>query len=163
DPNGNVWSAAYDSMGRLKSRTDPLGLVTNYSYDARNRVSSIVSPEGTTTLTYDAAGDLTRSQYSDGTELQFTYDDNSRLTSGNGVQIGYDAAGRIVRSNGLAITRDAAGRIVSIAYPQGIVAYTYDQRGLLSRISDWAGGGMTIGYNEAREMISMERSNGTKS
>jgi RHS repeat-associated protein len=160
DPNGGAWTASYDSMGRVNSWTDPIGHTIALGYDARNRVSSLTSPEGSAALTYDAAGNLIRTRYTDGTDLQFTYDDNSRITGANGVQLAYDAAGRIVRSNGLTVTRDAIGRITSIGYPQGLVTYSYDARGLVSAVSDWLGGRVTLNYNAAGDLVSLGRSNG---
>src|SRR5207237_1632010 len=111
--------------------------------------------------TYDAAGNRTRRLYSDGTDLNFTFDDNNRVTGANGASLGYDAAGRITQSNGLAITRDAVGRIASIQYPAGAVTYTYNSRGLISRVSDWAGGGVTLAYNDNADVITLTRANGT--
>ena len=161
DPNGNSWTRTYDNLGRLTSRTDPLGRATTYSYDARNRVSSIASPEGMVAITYDAAGNAIRNLYDDGTDLNFTFDDNNRVTGANGASIGYDAAGRINQSNGLTITRDAAGRMASVQYPPGAVTYSYNSRGLISQVSDWAGGGVTLAYDDAGDLIALTRTNGT--
>src|SRR5207245_1022555 len=37
----------------------------------------------------------------------------------------------------------------------------YNSRGLLGSVSDWAGGGATLSYNDAGDLISIKRSNGT--
>jgi RHS repeat-associated protein len=160
DPNGNVWARKNDNLGRLTSETDPLGRTTTYSYDARNRVKSAANPAGSVQVAYDAAGNLTQSKFSDGMALNYTYDQNNRVTAG-GVSLGYDAAGRINSSNGLTVARNGAGRIAAITYATGkTVTYTYDSRGLLSKIADWAGGSVSLAWDAARRLASISRSNG---
>lgn len=161
DPSGNAWARSYDNMGRLVSKTDPLGQTMSYSYDPRNRVTGITSPAGAVQIGYDAAGNEAQRKYSDATTLSFTYDDDNRVTAGNGVTLGYDAAGRIIASNGLAIGRDDLGRITSITYaPDRKVVYAYDTRGLLARISDWAGATTSFTWDDARRLVFIVRPNG---
>jgi RHS repeat-associated protein len=163
DPNGNAWSQAFDKMGRLTSSTDPLGQTRSYTYDGRQRISSVTFPLGGAQYNYDAAGNLTTRIYSDSTELDYTYDANRRLTGGTGIALTRDAAGRITQSNGLAIARDDAGRIATVTYATGkTVTYGYDQRGLLSTISDWVGGTTSFVYDDARELTSMTLPNGVR-
>ena len=161
DPKGNTWKRKYDAAGRLMSRTDPLERAVTYSYDARNRMSGFSSTAGSLQLTYDAAGNATQRKYSDGTAVNLTYDDLNRPTGGEGLELGYDAAGRVVSSNGLSITRDVVGRISAITYGPGkAVAYKYNSRGLVSEVSDWAGGSATLSYDDASRLISISRANG---
>jgi RHS repeat-associated protein len=161
DPNGNVWPVTRDTQGRITASTDPLGHAVKYTYDSRDRVSTVTSPVDSSQLTYDAAGNLTQAKYSDNTTLTYSYDDANRLTGGTGLSLSYDANGRIIGSNGIAITRDAAGRIATITYAPGkTVTYTYDGRGLLSRISDWTSGGAFFNFDDAHRLISERRSNG---
>jgi len=161
DPNGGVWSVARDNLGRTTSATDPLGQTRSFKYDARSRISSIATPLDSGTLTYDSAGNLTGLQFSDNTALNFTYDDDSRLTGGTGLVLGYDAAGRLILSNGLTIARNAAGRIASIVYAPGkTVTYTYDSRGLLSSVTDWTHGSASFAFNDASQLVTLTRSNG---
>ena len=161
DPNGNTWTRKHDSAGRLTSEADPLGQTTSYVYDTRNRAKSITNPLGSIQMTYDSVGNLMQRKYSDATTLNFTYDQDNRITGGGGVAIAYDAAARIISSNGLTIVRDGAGRISSITYAQGkTVGYTYDSRGLLAKVSDWAGGSVTLIYDAVRRPVTVSRSNG---
>lgn len=161
DPNGNTWTRSYDSSGRLTSQTDPLSRVTSYLYDSRSRISGATLPEGSLTFTRDAAGNVIGKRYSDGTELSFAYDDNNRPVSGAGFALGYDAAGRIISSNGLVIARDDTGRISAITHAPGkSVRYAYDARGLLAKVTDWAGGTTDLAYDDARRLISITRPNG---
>ena len=100
---------ATDSQGRLTSSTDPLGNSLNYAYDSRSRVASVASAIDSVQFSYDADGNLTQAQYSDGVTHTYAYDNDSRLISGTGFTFALDADGRITGSNGLAITRDARG------------------------------------------------------
>jgi RHS repeat-associated protein len=161
DANGSSRSYAYDAAGRMLSRTDALSRVQSFDYDKRNRVSQVTTPAGNATFTYDATGNLVRSLYSDGTDLQFGFDAAGRITTGSWLDLAYDDEDRIVSSNGLAITRDAVGRISSITFAPGkTVNYTYDRRGLLVSVTDWVGGSTTITYDDAGQMVSMTRPNG---
>jgi RHS repeat-associated protein len=161
DPNGSVWRRAFDSQGRLTSQTDPLGRSTSLAYGPRSRLATITLPEGSANLTYDAAGNLVRRRYADGTDLTYTYDDNNRLTRANEITLEYDAEDRIIGSNGLRISRDDAGRIASITYADGrTVRYTRDCRGLLTGVTDWVGGTTTLAYDDARQLVSITRPNG---
>jgi RHS repeat-associated protein len=161
DPNGNVWMRATDRQGRLTSSTDPLGNSLNYVYDSRSRVASVASAIDSVQFSYDADGNLTQAQYSDGVTHTYAYDNDSRLISGTGFTFVLDADGRITGSNGLAITRDAVGRIASVTYAPGkTVNYTYDPRGLLATVTDWTGGSVTLTFDAAHRLASMSRSNG---
>jgi RHS repeat-associated protein len=161
DPNANAWSFGYDSAGRLASRSDPLNRATSYSYDKRNRVAAVQLPAGSVTNTYDAAGNLLRRLYSDGTDLNYTFDDDNGLTAGPGLTLSYDAERRIAGSNGLVIANDANGRIRSITYANGkTVAYAYNPIGLLSSVTDWVGGSTTFTYDAAHQLTAINRPNG---
>src|SRR5207253_507514 len=119
------------------------------------------SPEGSLQITRDAAGNVTQRSYSDGLVVNFTYDLDNRLTGGTGVSFGLDPDGRIISCNGLVVTRDAAGRIVGITYAAGkAVNYSYNNRGLLAQVSDWAGGSISLSYDDAHRLVSMSRANG---
>ena len=160
DPNAGAWRRTLDSMGRATALVDPLGRSISVAYDSRNRVVSFSSVAGGGKFTYDPAGNLLRRQYADTTDITYTFDDMDRVTAANGVTLAYDSTGRISDSNGMAITRDASGRITAIAYPPGAVSYTYNNRGLLSRIQDWAGGTTALEYDAALRLATLTRPNG---
>ena len=163
DPVGNVWNRSFDGLSRLTSATDPLNRKTSLAYDSRQRISTITLPNGTAQYSYDAAGNVTALKYSDGTSLTYTWDADNRLTAASGISLSYDADGRINRDhNGLQITRDAAGRVASVTYASGkTVTYTYNNRGLLSQVSDWVGGNTTFTYDAAGELTVIAFANGT--
>ena len=162
DPNGNMWERGYDLQGRLTFFADPLGNRTSFSYYTVNLPSRITFPTGTLDLTYDASGNVTRKQYSDGTDLNYSYDPRNLITTADGVSIAYDANDRIVGSNGLTTRRDAAGRITRITYAASkAVTFAYECTcGLVSSVTDWLGGVTSFQYDDAGRLISIERSNG---
>jgi RHS repeat-associated protein len=163
DPGGNNWNWAYDNMGRQTSRTDPLTNIQTSTYDNRNRPASITFPGamGSLTISYDPAGNVTSSNYSDGTLFNYVYDANNRLVSANGIALDYDANGRITDSNGIAIVRDAGGRITGMTLaPAKAITYTYDANDRVTQLNDWAGGTTTFSYDAAGRLITITRPNG---
>jgi len=161
DPAGNNWQRAYDSQGRPTSATDPLGNVVSYQYDNRNRVSQVDLPAGSLNLSCDGVGNIIRRLYSDGTDLNYTYDAMNRLTGAEGITLGYDANGRITSSNGLTVTRDAGGRIATITLAPGkTITYAYDNCNLLAQVADWLGGTTTFTYDAAGRLTAIARPNG---
>lgn len=161
DPNGNAWLRSFDKMGRRISKTDPLGHVTTYQHDSLQRISGITFPLGSEQLSYDAASNLTGRTFSDGTAMNYSFDAANRLLTGTGLTLARNLNGWLTQSNGLAIAWDAAGRIASITYGAGkVVTYTYNNRGLLTTVTDWIGGATTLAYDDARELISISYPNG---
>ena len=161
DPGGNIWSSSYDAMGRLSSETDPLANTTSVAYDNRNRPDTINYPEGSLRLFYDEAGNITRRLYSDGTDLFYTHDDNNRVLTSNEISLGYDARGDIISCNGMTVIRDDAGRIAAMDLAPGkTVQYSYNSRGLVSQVSDWAGGTTGLTYDDAGRLTALSRPNG---
>jgi len=165
DAAGHLLNRSYDAAGRLTSQTDRLGNTISYTYDNRNRISAVTLPAGTLQITHDAAGNVTRRYYSDATDLNYTYDNNGRLLTANGLSLQYDSNGNMKNSNGLVITRDAAGRVAAVrmvptnATPT--VNYTYNGRGLVTRVSDWLGGSTDLEYDAEGRLTRLARPNGT--
>ncbi|MDY6971522.1 MAG: RHS repeat-associated core domain-containing protein, partial [Thermodesulfobacteriota bacterium] len=163
DPNGNARDHTYDEMGRHTSSTDPLSNSTNYAYDSGGNISTVTYPAGAQQITRDEEGNITRRSYSDNTDLAFTYDDNNRLLTAAGLSLDYDAGGEITGCNGLTITRDDAGRIATITLAQGkVISYSYNGRGLVSRVSDWVGGATNLTYDDGGRVAYIYRPNGVR-
>jgi len=163
DPNDNVWWFFPDALGRLTSKMDPLGNQVSYQYDARNRVSKKLFPslKGDLDLSYDQSGNLTQLSFSDGTILNYSYDDNGLLTTADGVSISYDNRRDMATCNGINIDWNLERRMESVTFAPGkAITYAYDERGLLTGVSDWAGGLVTLGYDDAARLTTMSRSNG---
>jgi len=163
DPSGNDWNYVYDAQGRLTSESDPLGNTYLKTYDSRGGLSSVMLPGGlgTIDITHDAIGNITNQTYSDGMQLDFTYDANSRMTNADGVAFTIDANGNMINSNGITITRDAGGRIETVTLAPGkAITYTYDSRDNLTQVTDWVGGTTSLTYDAAGWLLTITRPNG---
>ena len=162
DPNHHAWPASHDADGRITSSADPLGRTTSYAYDAAGRMTHATLPLGSSDVGFDAAGRPASIGFSDGTLLQYAWDDAGRMVGGTGVAFAYDAAGRMTSSNGLTLTHDAEGRLTSETYGPGMmVSYAYDSHGRLQSMSDWLGGATTFAYDTTGALVSLIRPNGT--
>lgn len=205
----DVTSYTYDAQGRLATVTDPLGHVTRYdtydmyghpgrSTDPNGIVTAMTyTPEGwpmtvtrdstgtpsTTTLTYDAIGNVTQSKDADGITTTYTYDNAGRVTDitdavGNRIHYTLNAAGNRLKeetfdsANALkrTVSRtyntlsqlltvvDAFNRtILSHNYPDG-----YDAAGNPVHSADAAGIQRKRGYDALHRLIStIDNYNGT--
>ncbi|MBI4456762.1 MAG: RHS repeat protein [Acidobacteria bacterium] len=161
DARGKARNRAFDSLGRITSATDPLGNITRFSYDARNRIKQIDLPASTLDLAYDGVGLITGRNYSDGTRLDYAYDDANRLVSATGVTLAYDSANRIISTNGITLARDDGGRVATMTLSPGkTITYAYDKRDLLTSVADWAGGVIRLTYDDAGKLATISRPNG---
>ncbi|MFA1551734.1 LamG-like jellyroll fold domain-containing protein [Actinomadura chokoriensis] len=137
DPSGLVTKYTYDAIGRRKSATEisgsvPAGAATYYGYDGWSNITSVTEPSTTnavtgaaqqqrTDYTYDADGNLTRTQISDtaGDEepriTTYDYDDHNlieRVTDAYDHETGYDHD----RFGNVTALVDAAGNRLEYAY-----------------------------------------------
>lgn len=185
DPLGNVTSYAYDSKGDLTSVTNALGHVTSVkSYDLNGRPLTIVDPNGvtttltynsrgfltsravaalTTTYAYDAAGNLIKLTFPDGSYLAYSYDAAHRLTGvadalGNHIAYTRDATSNINGkkvfdpSNNLTRMRsyayDANNRLSQTIGAQGQTTnYVYDVQSNLTSVADPLNHTTSYGYD----------------
>jgi RHS repeat-associated protein len=108
----------YDERGLRESATDGAGTETR-SYDDAGQLTGITRDGQTFSYDHDAAGNITRRTYPDGTVVDSGYNDDGRLasvTAGDATTAyGYDAASNLTATtfpNGNAETRtyDPAGR-----------------------------------------------------
>ena len=169
-PDGTQQSFTYDPLGNLSETTlqngDPVsyqynaqGLVTQenfadgtyetFGYDAHgnmltaqtyNASSTLI---GTTTLTYNAANELTAISYPGGLSLTFTYNAQGQRTqsvdqSGYTINYSYDTLGR------LAELTDGSGNL--------IVQYTYNNLGQLQEKLNGNGTYTTYAYDAAGDL-----------
>ena len=162
DPRGKASNRAFDNMGRLTSNIDALGNATQImSYDSRNRATEIDLPLSSLDVGYDGIGFATSFRFSDGTRLDYSYDESNRLTAASGVELGYDSANRLVSSNGIALGRDERGRMVAMTLASGKTAtYGYDRSDRLTEVADWAGATTRLAYDDAGRLVSITRPNG---
>lgn len=167
DPNGNIWNQSYDLQGRSAGRSDPLGNSWSYSYDNRNRVSQVGLPLAASSLdvSYDLNGMPTRRLYTDGTDLNFSFDVANKLVSADGLNFVHDANDRLIESNGIELSRGPGGRIETIELtpsevPTRAITYAYNSRNLVESVTDWLGGQTSFNYDAARRVTSIARTNG---
>ncbi|HEY1174175.1 MAG TPA: DUF6531 domain-containing protein [Verrucomicrobiae bacterium] len=163
-PRGDQWNFAYDTSGRATSETDPAGKTTTTTHNNRNRIATMTYPDGmgTVQLTYNGVNEITRRLYSDGLDVNYTFDSVGRLTLLNGVKIGYDKEGRITSCNGITNTIDLnTGRITTMSVAPGKdVSYTYDLAGNVTVVTDWAGATTMLYYDARGQLTNITRPNG---
>lgn len=101
--------ADHDANGRPASMTDPNGVVTTFAYDPLGRILGITvkhptdpALDATTSMAYDAVGNVTQLTLPGTAPLLMDYDGANRLTamrsaSGERFEFAYDAMGNVVR------------------------------------------------------------------
>lgn len=139
-------SYTYDANDNLLTVTDPLGGVTTYAYDAKNRrISETDALGNVTTFAYDDRGNLTRTDYEDGTFEIRGYDLRGRTTAitdrgGRTRFFDYDANDyltRVIYEDGSSITStyDGAGnRLTQTDAAGNTTTWTYDN---INRVLTW--------------------------
>jgi RHS repeat-associated protein len=177
-PNGNITSYGYDSSGALTSITDPLSHVTHItSHTGGGLPLTVVDPNSvtttltytprqwlltssvstgagarTTTYTYDAAGNLTKTTLPDSSYISNAYDAAHRVTSstdalGNYINYTLNALGNHTQENTYtsgatlkkqhSATFDALGRLlVDTAGAGQTTTYTYDKNSNILTVQD---------------------------
>ncbi len=124
----------YDGAGRLLESVDPNGVHTTLTYHPRGWLTSRTVGGLTTTITYDAVGQVIKTTQPDGSFVAYTYDAAHRLTGiadnlGNRIDYTLDAAGNRTAE----ATKDAAGVL------KRSLTRVYDQLGRLSQSIDALG------------------------
>ena len=94
----------YDERGRAIAITDANGVQSTLAFDDRGRVLSYGRLGSSISASYDAAGQLSAIQYSNGYSISFGYDDAHRRTSiadsrGDSLAIVYDANGNPIQES----------------------------------------------------------------
>ena len=160
DPNGNAWSRDFDAHGRPTSTIDPLGNATTFEFDNRNRVSRIDFPDGNVDVIYDAISNINEIRGSDGTNINYTHDELNRFTAADGITVSY-ANNQLTETNGITFTRDGNGRIATMMLAPGkTVTYMYNNRNLLTKVTDWLDGVTNFVYDDAGLLVTITRPNG---
>ncbi|MFD5257292.1 DUF6531 domain-containing protein [Streptomyces bobili] len=143
DPLGGVTTTAYDAVNNVVKHTDADKRTTIYGYDKLDRLTEVTAPGGAvTTYGYDKAGNVTTRT-----------DANAHVTT-----YGYDAARRLTSvtdplERETTYTYDAVGNLTRKTTPRGVTGYTYDPRGLLTKV-DYSDStpDATFGYDDAGRM-----------
>ncbi|GHJ47278.1 hypothetical protein Cs7R123_46200 [Catellatospora sp. TT07R-123] len=142
-----VVSNTYDTLGRLKTTTDPRGKTSTNSYDQLNRVASVTAPDG----------GITRYSYTNTGALLQTTDPTGAVTAAT-----YDYLGRLDNSSTTerlpspaTFTTDyhynAAGWLYTVTSPRGVTTtYTsYNAAGQPLTVTDDVGNATTYLYDTA--------------
>ena len=127
--DGSGWSLTYNADG-LPTNVGPIGLPHPVEYDGLNQVTEATEPSGeTTTLGYDALGNMNQITLPDGTVAESnTYD-----AVGNLVAV-TDSLGNVTRYD-----YDADHQLIQTTYPDGSTENgTYDLAGELVEVTDAA-------------------------
>lgn len=157
--NGSSSAYTYDALGRTSTIThrDASNAVIgffNYTYDSHDRIKTVTDATGTTTYTYDLAGQLVGAALPSGRTISYGYDaegnrvtvadsangtDNyatnnaDQYTAAGGETLTYDRAGRVVASTVGGVTTSysyaAAGRLIGITSLGSVITFDYDALG----------------------------------
>ena len=140
-PEGWRIDSVYDAAGNRIEQSTTVGatvLAIRYTYDALNRLTTIVDPQGGVYgHSYDADGQRVATQFPNGVETSFFYDNVGRLRSSSTG----DAAGTVLQS--FAYDHDAVGRRIGVVEKDGVQRrYAFDSVGRLVTDEVFDGGGM---------------------
>jgi RHS repeat-associated protein len=136
--SGGNTQYAYDGLDQLAQVTDPRSLATGYTIDGLGNLTTQVSPDtGTTSATFDTAGNTITRTDARGAGATFTFDGLNRMTQA--------AYGAVPGGLGYQSTRTYSydqgsfgkGRLTGFSdtINSSTVAYTYDQKGRITRES----------------------------
>lgn len=149
DGNGNLLSVTdavhastpttytYDSMDRLKTRTDPLLRQESYTYYSNGNINTFRDRKSqTTTFSFDSLNRLTGAQFQDNSTIGYVFDSAGRIQ-----YINDSIAGQIAR------TYDNLDLLTSETTPLGVVSYVNDALGRRSSMTTPGQTALTYGYD----------------
>jgi RHS repeat-associated protein len=139
---------AYDSLGRLQSRSMTVNGIPLYAYELTSdstgrivrKVESVAGVTHTYDYGYDADGRLLEVRRDNVIVESYAYDANSNRLSTLSAAASYDAQDRLLSHGGVAYTFDIDGFLAS----RGADTFAYSARGELLNASP--GGSPTVGY-----------------
>jgi len=135
--NYTITQYGHDNAGNLTTITDPMGRITTYGYDGDNRQTSVQAPNPvgggtggpTSSVVYDALGDVVQSFDFKGAETDYTYDD----------------LGRVLTVTGPAPTVGAA---------RPVTTYAYNADSQITSVIDAMGHETDFSYDDFGELVS---------
>lgn len=166
DPSGNTTSYAYDAVGDLTARINPLGQAIKYGWNiALGRKTSIVTPVGVaagtaatctppaagcSTYAYDSYGNVTTTTDPLGHTSNATFDANgNQVTTTDG------------NNHTTTTTYDSADRAVAVTKPSGAKSTTtYNPDGTIAKTTNAQGGVMTYTYDARGNQVSATNADG---
>ncbi len=161
DARGQTTSFAYNGVGQLIRRTNPLGQVTTFTYDlARNLVLTVDAKGQRLEFSYDAANQL----------VQKVLKDAAGVVTDT-VTLAYDPLGSLASAadadSHLTFTTDALGRVTQVqtaatsAQPASTIGYTYDLSGNRVTMMDPRGAVTASAYDALNRLTSVTSPAGT--
>ncbi len=152
DPLGRRVTRTYNDDGTLKTLADRNGRTTTAAYTASGKPSTVTYQSGAQVVyTYDQQDNLTAMRDNLGTS-SYAYDAANRLSGSTDP-----------RGFALSYQRDANGNITRITYPGNkTVSYTYDALNRVTAVSiDWLGKAAAYTYDDAGRLTGLTQFNGT--
>ncbi len=160
NPLKKIFEFGYDVLGNITSVIDTMGNSSVYAYDVLYRLTTIVDPENNTeNYTYDKLGN--RETYTDPMKNKktFLFDKRNQLIQVNSgtkklKAFWYDELGNITRAKNDTVdftqTFDALNRLTVYDDKQVLkkIAYTYDEKGRISKIVLPGGKESVYGYDK---------------
>lgn len=168
-------SFTYDSVGRVRTRTDADGLTVTNDYNGLNQMVRVTYPDGQSeSYTYSTCCPRLLDNTTDraGRTTVFIHDALKRLTEtvnpeGGITRFDYDANGNHTLStdpngNGTTFTYDLDDRLTRKTYADGKgVSYSYDQAGLLTTRTNARGITTAYTYDANHNLLTTTYSDGT--
>ena len=142
-------SYEYDTLGRLKKKTDQNGYGISYSYDCMGRILSVTGSAGQKkSYAYDVMGNVTSVTDANGNTTKYVYTLNGRLKEvtdalGNKTEYAYDKADRLISICQHGQTGEA----------DRITEYERDAFGQVECVRDALGGEERFRYDALGRMI----------
>ena len=160
---GKTTAFSYDADSNLTGITFPSDTEDNdtYGYNDASEVNGIEMKKGSeqlASLTYnrDNDGEVTKtvSKGLPGAEtIEYSYDDNNRLTEAEGNSYAYDAANDPTTTPGSTNTYNEADELGSSTG----ASYTYNEVGQRTKTTPTSGPATSYGYDQAGNLTSVER------
>lgn len=145
DPLGHTSTFEYDTRGNLLRSRDPSGAEVTYTYGDRGLRTTRTDAAGTTTWSYDPAGQVSSVVDAEGGETTFQRDDAGRPTTLTDARGGVTTFGY-----------DPRGMVTAVTGPEGGTSrWTYDQRGRLTATTAPDGATTTYGYDALDRLVTV--------
>jgi RHS repeat-associated protein len=134
---------AYDTTGRVTSRTEAASAATTYTYTPDGQVDTVTEPPTSnpkvTDYGYDAAGRLTSQRVTQGgtavSESTYGWDADGNRSSLDATTYGYDLSGQLTSSSdGRTYTYDADGALTAVDSATQHTTYGYNGYGELATV-----------------------------
>ncbi len=152
DGNGSKTQFLYGKWSRPDAVIYPNGSGESYTYDAEGRLAGVAQGDVTVAVETNAAGRPLKLTYSDGTVLQYAYDDLGMVTAATlgeeKAAFTYNEWGQVVEETSGGLTHtfayDAAHRLVATNIFGRAVQFRWDADSRLVGFTDWNGSEHTL-------------------